>query len=245
LRLWIDTDVGTNPDDALALALACRHPDVTLVGVSTVNDDDDARAAVGRDVVRSMGGDPGVVVSGRAFHVQALRDARADALLAIGPLTNVARIVGAGLCPSRVGVMGGALARVLHRDAWREIESNFGADPAAAALVLARVDVLLVPLDVTAQVCLDDAQREEVGRRFDCLGRALSSWQHPVCLHDPLALLALAGEPFFTVEARRIKVDRRGRVVARSSGRVHQVVVGVDRDAAVARIFQLLKGNDY
>jgi purine nucleosidase len=245
LRLWIDTDVGTNPDDAIALALACRHAEITLVGISTVNDEDDAHAAVARDVLRSMGGNPGVVVSGSGFEPRALRDARVEALLAIGPLTNVARIVGAGLCPSRVGVMGGALAPVWHRDSWREIESNFGADPAAAALVLARVDVLLVPLDVTAQVCLDDLQRDVVGDRWDFLGGTLSSWQYPVCLHDPLALLALAGEPFFTMESRRIEVDGTGRVVPTSSGRVQQVVVGVDRDAAVARILQLLNGNHY
>jgi hypothetical protein len=64
-----------------------------------------------------------------------------------------------------------------------------------------------------------------------------------VCLHDPLALLASLGEPYFSVEPRRIAVEPTGRVVENPDGRVHQVVTGVDRDAAVARIFQLLSDN--
>ena len=35
VRLWIDTDIGDNPDDAVALLCAAAHPDVELVGVST------------------------------------------------------------------------------------------------------------------------------------------------------------------------------------------------------------------
>ena len=36
MRLWIDTDVGSDVDDALAIAYALRHPALELVGVSTV-----------------------------------------------------------------------------------------------------------------------------------------------------------------------------------------------------------------
>jgi purine nucleosidase len=243
LNVWIDTDVGTNPDDAIALAVACAHPEAHLVGVSTVDDDDGRRAAIARDVVESFGGDPRSVVSGRAFNPRMLATARPDALVAIGPLTNIARVVDGGLRPSRIVVMGGALTPVWHRGEWREIESNFGADPTAAARVLASIDVLLLPLDVTARVCLDDAERTVIAAENDTLSHELASWELPVCLHDPLALLASLGEPYFSVEPRRIAVEPTGRVVENPDGRVHQVVTGVDRDAAVARIFQLLSDN--
>jgi purine nucleosidase len=36
VRIWIDTDIGTDVDDALALAYVLRHPGFELVGVSTV-----------------------------------------------------------------------------------------------------------------------------------------------------------------------------------------------------------------
>ena len=36
MRIWIDTDIGSDVDDALALAYALRHPAFELAGVSTV-----------------------------------------------------------------------------------------------------------------------------------------------------------------------------------------------------------------
>ena len=51
MRLWIDTDVGTNPDDAVALLCAAAHSDVDLVGVSTVDGDTEWRAEIGRTLV--------------------------------------------------------------------------------------------------------------------------------------------------------------------------------------------------
>lgn len=36
IKLWIDTDIGDDVDDALAIALAVRSPDLELLGVSTV-----------------------------------------------------------------------------------------------------------------------------------------------------------------------------------------------------------------
>lgn len=39
VRLILDTDIGSDVDDALALAFALRHPDIELVAVTTVADD--------------------------------------------------------------------------------------------------------------------------------------------------------------------------------------------------------------
>ena len=36
IAVWIDTDIGGNIDDAVCLLLAIRHPQIELVGVSTV-----------------------------------------------------------------------------------------------------------------------------------------------------------------------------------------------------------------
>lgn len=46
MRLWIDTDVGTDVDDALTLAYALRHPGFDLVGVSTVFGDVELRTRI-------------------------------------------------------------------------------------------------------------------------------------------------------------------------------------------------------
>ena len=80
MRLWIDTDVGTNPDDAVALLCAAGHRDVDLVGVSTVDGDTEWRAAVARTLV-----DAPVVPGARAGRPTPAAP-QAEALLAIGPL---------------------------------------------------------------------------------------------------------------------------------------------------------------
>lgn len=43
MRVWLDTDLGSDVDDALALAYALHHPDIELVGISTVFGDVELR----------------------------------------------------------------------------------------------------------------------------------------------------------------------------------------------------------
>jgi purine nucleosidase len=52
LRIWIDTDLGTDVDDALALAYALKHPQLELVGVSTVFGDVELRTRMVRELLR-------------------------------------------------------------------------------------------------------------------------------------------------------------------------------------------------
>ncbi|MEE3327596.1 MAG: nucleoside hydrolase [Myxococcota bacterium] len=43
MRIWLDTDLGSDVDDALALGYALHHPEIELVGISTVFGDVDLR----------------------------------------------------------------------------------------------------------------------------------------------------------------------------------------------------------
>ena len=43
MRVWIDTDVGSDVDDALTIAYVLRHPDLELAGISTVFGDVELR----------------------------------------------------------------------------------------------------------------------------------------------------------------------------------------------------------
>jgi inosine-uridine nucleoside N-ribohydrolase len=228
VRLWIDTDVGTNPDDAVALRCALAHPDVELVGVSTIDDADGARAAVARDLVG------GVAVTTDP-------DFGAEAVLAIGPLTNVARVVRGRATPPRLAVMGGVLVPVRHRGSLRRVEHNFGRDPGAARTVLERVpNVLVCPLDVTVRTCVDDDVRRRLAEADPAIHPMLEAWDEQVCLHDPLALLALLGERVVRVDRRRLAVEPDGELRV-GEGAEHDVVVDVDEAAVIARIVTLLE----
>jgi purine nucleosidase len=54
-RLWLDTDIGSDVDDAVALLCALRHPEIRLVGVSTVFRRVDLRAWIVEEMLRRAG----------------------------------------------------------------------------------------------------------------------------------------------------------------------------------------------
>jgi inosine-uridine nucleoside N-ribohydrolase len=248
VRLWIDTDVGTNPDDAVALLCAAGHSDVDLVGVSTVDGDTEWRAEIARTLVDAP------VVPGARLAVRDFADAQAEALLAIGPLENVARLLAAGALPPRVCVMGGVVKPVHHRGAVRDVEHNFASEPAAAGAVIGHTPgLLLCPLDVTVRMRPSAADLETLVDAAPVLGAMLDDWRTrqraagvtddevAVRLHDPLALLALAGEPVVTSEPRPLVVDDEGRVHEDPGrGRIVDVVSDVDAVRAMERIVELV-----
>ena len=267
----IDTDPGV--DDALALVLALRSPELRVELVTTVAGNvpigavtDNARrllALLAPDAPPRLVRGAARPLAGRPVHaddvhgedglggVSALRDARgapvfpaaagprpkagapealvetarehgaALTLVALGPLTNLARAVERDPAAmreiGRVIVMGGAIAGPGNVTAAAEF--NFHADPAAANRVLgAGLRLTVVPLDVTRQVRLRwPAVREALAGRRDRLARLLrhatreiASRGEGLVLHDPLAM-ALALEPeLVTTSSWPVSVDTGG-----------------------------------
>ena len=243
MRLWIDTDIGDNPDDAVALLCARAHPDVDLVGVSTTGGRTEWRAALARQFV-----DVGVVAGEHPDELAAgLRSAEPEAVLAIGPLTNVAALTVLGIPVTPLTVMGGAIVPVRHRGRLRRAERNFSQDPAAAAMVLASTDATVVPLDVTVAMRLEPAVLDQLLAVAPELVPEVERWiaeqDEPIVLHDPLALLVALGEPHVQIEPRRLWVDATdGTVREGEAGQEHAVVVSVDAPAAVDRVLGILRG---
>src|SRR4051812_26483054 len=63
-RLLLDTDIGTDVDDALALALAATSADAQLVGVTTVHADAPLRARLATRLLQLAGRGDVPVVAG-------------------------------------------------------------------------------------------------------------------------------------------------------------------------------------
>lgn len=257
MRLWIDTDIGTNVDDAVALLAAVAHPAVELVGVSTVGSDPERRANVAIGLLAGADVDLGSVAvvagasgpgNGTQDVVGAVEASGAEALLAIGPLTNVAAMTLAGVRPAEVTIMGGALRPVEHRGELRAVEHNFGCDPEAAAAVLAVPGAVLVPLDATVANRLDDRMLARLVATAPVLGPMVAAWiaeWGEVVLHDPAALLIAAGDgtELGRFERRRLIVEPDGRLSdggRGASGTVHDVVTSLFGSAVVASVLALL-----
>ncbi len=121
IPILLDTDIGSDIDDAFALALVLESPELDLVGLTTVSGDSEARArlaakmlwAAGRTNVPVVAGEPSRPLPmeqarwAAGFVTPALRHEKAVdflaaqierrpgeiTLIAIGPLTNVAALV--------------------------------------------------------------------------------------------------------------------------------------------------------
>jgi pyrimidine-specific ribonucleoside hydrolase len=249
VRLWVDTDVGDDPDDAIALLCAAGHPDLELVGVSTVDGDHARRVRIARSLVDAP------VHPGDAPDLpDAFAAAVPEALLAIGPLTNVAALIGRVRLPP-VTLMGGLFDPVRHWGATKEIEHNFGRDPQAAATVLGSVEPLVVPLDVTVSMCLDGETLPRLLAAAPILEAPVEAFlasqrdvgvlveDRTVCLHDPLALLAIVDPGLMRVEDRSVRVEPDGRLVAAAGGAPCRVVLDADVPRALGTVLGLVARN--
>lgn len=57
IKVLIDTDIGDDIDDALALALALNSPELDIVGITTVYGKTDARARLAAKILEMYGRD--------------------------------------------------------------------------------------------------------------------------------------------------------------------------------------------
>jgi len=265
VRLWIDTDVGSDVDDALAIAYALRHPDLELVGISTVFGDVALRTRIAETLIE-LGGGPAVPVVtglgaplspgriGRMFGHEgiglfedpapemkttsnpdadarlealagALADARPDALVAIGPMTNLGALARAGHALPPLTVMGGKIEDVLLPGMIPQIpEWNWWCDPLAVESVLAAPAAApprIVPAEVTFNTRLPDADCARLSSGDPLASTLAVLCEHwlaaqrdrlgskapRVMLHDPLAVATLVEPALASFAPARIRVD--------------------------------------
>jgi purine nucleosidase len=183
-------------------------------------------------------------------------------LLAIGPLTNLARAL--ALEPDlprllrRVTIMGGAVW--VGGNLTAHAEANMANDPEAAhAVVNAGWPVTLVPLDVTLQHSLGVEEQESLAARgtpfHTALARMLDVYldfyerfygERRAALHDPLAsMLAVGDSSPSAVERTAISVEpsrreTRGRTRSRAGGEPLDIVTAVQSPAARDLLSQIL-----
>jgi purine nucleosidase len=273
--ILLDTDIGTDVDDAFALALILASPELDLRGVTTVGTDPQTRAllvcrfltAVGRSDIPVAAGAPPQPVEeiekqGRyatwdgsrsshtlqpvketavAFLYQRLKEDRKEwTLLAIGPLTNLARLLREHPdCKpwiKRIVLMAGSVRVGSKGQAPPEPEWNVRCDiPAAQAVFASGIPLVVAPLDATTMLKLEETQRrrffqaktpltEQVRRLYELWGERTPT------LYDPLAVALCFEERFCTMEDLRLEVDAQGqtRIVKGTSNA--RVATAIRRD---------------
>jgi purine nucleosidase len=244
--LVLDTDIGSDVDDVLALATIFGSPELRLQGVTTVYGDVQLRARMVARVASVAGQDAGPIVPGRSetrsgrpvwwpgHEGRLLADldteaidkstdpidllAAAPVIAAVGPLTNVAEAVER---PGRASlvVMGGEFTDGV-------VEHNIRCDIAAAdAVFRSGRPATVIGLDQTERMRLDQAV---VGRleASGVLGALLAAeirqfWafvgRESNAPHDPAAVLMLTNPQLFRFRTGHIEVETAGP----RAGRTH------------------------
>jgi purine nucleosidase len=293
----IDTDPGI--DDAVALALASKLTELSLVAITTVHGNTDVdRGTRNARLVAEMANITAPIIAGAAAPlVREARDARethgseglghvipaqapeheidgaAEAIIAqarghrkltlccLGPLTNLATAI--AFAPDiadamgPVFVMGGALG--VPGTQTPTSEFNWWSDPEAADFVLhARLDLRLVPLDVTRRIAVPGAairalmeagESDEEARFWADALRFYADFHQEYehfdgCVVNDALAVALVANPSLagweemrldvslTDDSRRGAVRRSaggGRVAVATSVRAHEVLSLVER----------------
>jgi purine nucleosidase len=275
LKILLDTDIGSDVDDALALGLLLASgPALEPVAVTTVTGDPRARARTaarllglaGRSEIEVCAGEaeplagpnrwvwreieeaglpagPDARLSPEPAPERIVRAARETAgleIVAIGPLTNLARALALDPeLPGRVAgitLMGGHIraARIGDLLCAPGIDYNLCTDPAASVLVLgAGFRTRLVTADVTLQTWMTEADRGRLAaggplarvlaglvgiwtplmrKVFTDLGGTLAP-DNAAFLHDPLTVLALVDPAPLRFERLRIVPSVQGGVL--------------------------------
>jgi purine nucleosidase len=215
IPIILDTDIGGDIDDALALALALQSPELDVRAVTTVFEDTEGRARVawkelglyGRQVIRPAPAQFKVLTpqdtlpAGARQHAvdliikTLLASPRKVTLVPVGPMTNIALALKTE--PrikekiERIVLMGGSFDLLIP-------EYNINRDAAASAIVFnSGVPITAVGLDVTLKCQLAGSDLERLRKadhpaaRF--LVQLIELWQggrpdrYPT-LHDPLAV---------------------------------------------------------
>ncbi|MEA2356221.1 MAG: hypothetical protein QOD61_2350 [Solirubrobacteraceae bacterium] len=203
--------------------------------------DPDAPARHGADGLGGVAGEAaaGAWAAGGALELARQVGRGAAAILALGPLTNLAAAdLPAG---TRVVAMGGSLAG--------GGEFNLAHDPEAASRVLdGRLAVTLVPIDVTRRVAFAGEVADEIaGAAVNPLVGALlaaARARHPggggCPVHDAVALVALVRPELVRVVRGRVSVLPGGRVgLAPDPAGACGVVADIDVGAAARLLAEL------
>lgn len=162
-RIWIDTDIGTNPDDATALLFALKHPDLEVAGISVCGTQQEKRQQEANDLLEYCGEKNVEVFLGKDVEAHMIDSLSLDHTIAIGPLTNIARLILEEAKLGKLNIMGGAFSEVSYRGKTITTEKNVTTDQEATRIVLTQHDqVCISSLEATGGLYLEGTYKEQI-----------------------------------------------------------------------------------
>lgn len=266
IELTLDTDIGSDVDDLLALAMVLGSPEVNLRAVTTVYGDTLLRARMVRRAYAVARRPPPPVAAGAretrsgrpvwwaghegtlmpdlaAEPVDETLDATAllrasPVVTAIGPLTNVADALDGPHSVEQLVIMGGDITS-------GRPEHNISCDVAAAQAVFASgVPAVVTGIDQTERIVLGDDQITAIeasgalGALLAAEIRQFRTWLgRPNSPHDAIAVLAAIRPELFTFARGFVRVNADGITTPeRQDDGPHRMVVDLDTTSVAQEI---------
>ena len=175
-------------------------------------------------------------------------------IVAIGPLTNIARLLVAHPeCSELVGqivLMGGCFG---FDDL---VDTNFAVDPEAAQIVFdSAIPLTVVPLDTTRTTHMSEERWDRMLKACtdEDLAEALRQWINPwlafsqqtrpvdgMWVHDLVSLFALTNPELVSIEDAHCAVNESGKLKRCSDGRLVSVVTAVDNEGLLGALEQVI-----
>lgn len=179
-------------------------------------------------------------------------------IVAIGPLTNIARLLAAhpecSELVEQIVLMGGCFGF----DGL--VDTNFAVDPEAARIVFdSAIPLTIVPLDTTRTTHMSGERWERILKACadEDLAEALRRWINPwlafsqqtrpvdgMWVHDLVTLFALANPELVTVEDVHCAVNKAGKLIRSSDGRLASVVTAVDNEGLLGALERVIAGRN-
>lgn len=179
-------------------------------------------------------------------------------IVAIGPLTNIARLLAAhpecSELIEQIVLMGGCFG---FGDL---VDTNFAVDPEAAQIVFdSAIPLTIVPLDTTRTTHMSVERWDRMLKACEGTDLAdyLRQWINPwlafsqqtrpvdgMWVHDLVTLFALTNPELVTVEDAHCTVNEAGKLMRRSDGRLASVVTAVDNESLLGALEQVIAARN-
>lgn len=179
-------------------------------------------------------------------------------IIAIGPLTNIARLLAAhpecSELIEQIVLMGGCFG---FGDL---VDTNFAVDPEATQIVFdSAIPLTIVPLDTTRTTHMSAERWDRMLKACEGtdLADILRQWINPwlafsqqtrpvdgMWVHDLVTLFALTNPELVTIEEAHCSVNEAGKLMRRSDGRLASVVTAVDNESLLGALERVIAGGN-
>lgn len=177
-KIILDTDIGSDIDDAYALVFALNSPEIEIKAIITNNSNVRRKAQIAREftekvpIFSGIEKDKGVLtttIGNREYDPRLLEDNldffknEEVIYVSIGALSNLALFLEKGVKFKKVIIMGGSI-NIDYKGREKKVpEWNLNCDINATKKIFnSNLDILLVPLDVTWNLELSEEQIERI-----------------------------------------------------------------------------------